>query len=135
MKIKALWEEPHDHRRCAEAGKPFGIVSPYHAIAIVNRFENPNTVQEMPLTCASIGPVGFVSAPYEMFDTNGKFVKEHSPCEMTFVLTCANGANGYIASEPAFEYGSYEVHNRVFARGTAEALVDTMVDMLRDMAE
>ena len=61
------------------------------------------------------------------------YVKENSPFPMTVVMTCANGANGYIASEPAFEYGSYEVHNRVFARGTAEDLAGTMVDMLKDL--
>jgi hypothetical protein len=30
----------------------------------------------------------------------------------------------------AFGYGSYEVHNRRFVRGTAERLADTLVDML-----
>ena len=132
-RIKALWEETNDYKRCAAEGKPFGIISPYHALAIVRRFEDPETERAIPVTAAGIGALGFVTAPYEMFDTNGKFVKEHSPCEMTFILSCTNGSNGYIASEPAFEYGSYEVHNRVFVRGTGEELANTMVDMLGDV--
>ena len=87
----------------------------------------------MELCAGCIGPLGFVTAPYEMFDTNGRFVKENSPCQMTFVMTCANGHHNYIASDLAFEYGSYEVHNRDLVRGTAEALVDTMVNMLVDI--
>ena len=134
-KIEAMWKETNDYRKCADAGLPYNIISPYHAGAIIRRFEDPSTEREMPLTAACIGPVGFVTAPYEMFDTNGKFVKDNSPCPITVVMSCSNGANGYIASEPTFEYGSYEVHNRVFVRGTAEVLADTMVSMIKDMKD
>ena len=79
----------------------------------------------------------FITAPYEMFDINAMFVKENSPFETTFVMTVANGSNAYIASDSAFEFnngtGSYEVHNRNFPRGTAEALADNFVEMLNEL--
>ena len=49
------------------------------------------------------------------------------------VVTCANGNNNYIADELAFTYDSYEACNRVFVRGTAERLADTMAEMLTDL--
>ena len=52
---------------------------------------------------------------------------------MTFVISCANGSNNYIASDFTFEYGSYEVHNRTFVRGTGEAVQDKLIEMLNSL--
>ena len=47
-----------------------------------------------------------------------------------------NGANSYIAAEYAFEgTGTYEVHNRLFEKGTAEKMADSMLAMLNQMAD
>lgn len=81
----------------------------------------------------SVGDVAFVTAPYEMFDTNGKFIKENSPFAMTFVVTCANDARGYIASKNTYAYGGYEVEYSGYARGTAEALADGYVQLLHSL--
>ena len=82
----------------------------------------------------AIGDIAFVTAPYEMFDVNGMYIKENSPYETTFVMTMANGANSYIAAEYAFEgRGTYEVHNRLLIKGTAEELASTFVDMLNSL--
>ena len=132
-RIFDLWSQTNDYRKCAEEGQPCGIMSPYHAEGILRRFNATETYRELTLTALSIGPVGFVGAPYEMFDTNGKFIKDNSPFPTTFVISYTNGQNGYVASEKAFEYGSYEVHNRDFARGAAEELASTMLGMLKDM--
>ncbi len=70
----------------------------------------------------SIGDVAFTMHPYEMFDTNGKFVKDNSPFNITFVVTLANNSGGYIAAEWAYEYGGYEVEYVGYNKGTAEDL-------------
>jgi len=88
---------------------------------------------DIPLSVFSIGDVAFVAAPYEMFDTNGMFVKENSPFEMTFVSSCTNGSNSYIPTESTFEYGGYEVGNSLVAPGSAEQLADAMVAMLKQV--
>ena len=82
---------------------------------------------------ASIGDVAFVAAPYEMFDTKGKFVKDNSPFEMTFVSSCTNGSNSYIPTKPTYEYGGYEVESSLVAAGSAEQLADAMVGALNQM--
>ncbi len=81
----------------------------------------------------SIGDVAFITAPYEMFDTNGKFIKDNSPFDITFIATCANGYNGYIAAEWAYAYDSYEVGTANWNKGTAESLADGYVDMLKEL--
>ena len=52
------------------------------------------------------------SVSIQSFDTSGiHFMceacgkEDTSPFEMTFVSTCSNGGNGYIAAEWAYEYG------------------------------
>lgn len=81
----------------------------------------------------SIGDVAFAVAPYEMFDTNGKFIKDNSPFEMTFVVTCANRNYSYIAAEWAYEYGGYEVSLARYTKGGAELLADGFVDVLSEL--
>lgn len=81
----------------------------------------------------SIGDVAFTTHPYEMFDTNGKFVKDNSPFEMTFIVTLANNVSGYIAAEWAYEYGGYEVEYVGYNKGSAEDLADGYVEMLKQL--
>ena len=115
-----------------ELGKEYGIQGTYHAGAIVGKADEGRTRDFEHYTIA-IGDVAFVGAPEEMFDTNGKQIKEGSPYKMTFILTYCNGSNGYIPSELAWEHGGYEVYKTKFARGTAELIVDQFLDMLNDM--
>jgi len=82
----------------------------------------------------SIGEVAFVTAPYEMFDTNGREIKDGSPFETTFVVTCANFAHSYIPSAIAYEYGGkYEIGISKFQQGTAELLVKEYLSMLNQL--
>ena len=131
-KVQALWRKTNDYAQCVEFGSPFGVMSPYHADSIIMR-SGKKEICKMELDAVAVGELGFITAPYEMFCSNGKFVKEHSPFPTTFVISCANGQNNYIADDAAFDYGSYEVHNRALVRGTAEKLADTFVDMLKEL--
>ena len=81
----------------------------------------------------AFGDIGFVAAPYEMFDTNGVFIKENSPYEMTVIATLSNRANGYFPADATFDYGSYETDTAPYIRGTAEQLADQYVSMLTEL--
>jgi len=113
----------------AEAGFPFN--SPYHAGAVSSRASMGNS-SSFPIQAFSFGDIGFVAAPYEMFDTSGMFIKENSPFKMTIVAELANGGNGYFPSLTAFGYGGYEVDTTKYVSGTAERLADQYVAMLTE---
>ena len=115
-----------------EIGLTYGLDlnSPYHAGAIASRASMGN-YSSFPIWAYSFGDVGFVAAPYEMFDTNGAFIKENSPFEMTIIATLSNGSNGYFPSQFAFDVsGGYECDTTKYVPGTAEKLADSYLEML-----
>ena len=94
---------------------------------------NGSTVQ-MDIAAVGVGSLGFVVAPFEMFDTTSVNIRAESPYDMTFVLTQANGAMGYMPTEKCWDYpGCYEVINCKFNKGTAELLVGEYLTLLREL--
>lgn len=81
----------------------------------------------------SLGDVAFAIAPYEMFDTNGKQIKEGAPHEMTIVATCANEYRSYIPSSIHFEHGGYSVDRCRFIPGTGERLAAEYISLLSNL--
>lgn len=134
MQVSKLWAETNDQKQCIALGRPMGIFSSYHANCIISR-SKMGTSLDTDLSAAKVGDLGFAFAPYEMFCNNGQFIKEHSPCQVTFVLECSNDYVSYIASKEGFDHGCYEVDSRRFVRGTGEEMADRFVAMLRDMDE
>lgn len=133
--VKAAFEETGNYAgSLAAGGNDPRIASPYHAISIVNRANIIVKEQPMEINAIQVGNIGFVTAPYEMFDTNGMYIKETSPFAMTFILTCANAHYDYFPSTECFENGgTYEVHARRFVRGTAEEVADEFINMLGEL--
>ena len=116
----------------AEARK-LGFNSVYHAGAIIRHSEGPES-RDVKLGGLAIGDVAFAVAPYEMFDTNGKQIKEASPFKTTFVLTCANypdKALGYVPSALGFENGGYSTDNCWFYPGAGETFAEALIDGLK----
>ena len=94
---------------------------------------NKETSISMVLGVISFGDLGFISAPYEMFDNNGVQIKDGSPFKMTFILTNAWGDLAYIPSyEACTIYGGYETEATYFGVGVAEKLVAEYVRMLKE---
>jgi len=85
------------------------------------------------LSAYAIGGISFIAAPYEMFTNHGVYIKENTPFPMTFVVSCCNGANSYLPSTQAYDYGCYESHNGNFVRGTGDRLAETFVKMLKKL--
>lgn len=84
----------------------------------------------------SVGDLAFAVASYEMFTANGVYIKENSPFDMTFILTCANTSNRYMPAEHAYNYKgeqAYEVGNGGFEKGVAEIVANGFVEMLTEL--
>lgn len=128
------WKNTNDYAGAMALAEGTPIQSPYHAMSIVSRANNTSEGRNLELNAISIGSVGFITAPYEMFDINGMAIKDGSPFETTFIMTCSNGHHDYIAAAYAFENGgSYEIHNRVLGKGTAESLQEQYIQMLNSL--
>jgi hypothetical protein len=70
-----------------------------------------------------------------MFDENGKYIKENSPFQVTFVLELCNGAQGYIPSEEGYKINCYEANTGPFEPGTGEKVAQVYVDLLNTLYE
>ena len=88
----------------------------------------------------SIGSsLGFATVPAEIFDTTGNQIRDGSPNQITFVLTCANGRDTYIPVKEVWDYYvsngdvPYEVRICRYPQGTAEILAETLVGLLNDL--
>lgn len=120
----------------------YGIYSKYHAKYIQQRVTNKyGDTRSLTISTLSFGDIGFVVAPYEMFDTNGQELKTQSPFEMTFITTLADMptaqraslGNGYIPSALGYRNGGYSADISRYAAGTGEALVRDFLSMLHEL--
>lgn len=107
----------------------YGLSSVYHASAIVSRSSYSET-GTFRIYATRIGGFGFINAPYEMFAASGKYIRDNSPFENTFVITCSGDSQGYFPTKEAFDYGCYESFTCGYARGVAEDMADAFVNLL-----
>lgn len=132
--VYSVWQQTNNFAEAVAADPTGSIISPYHAGSILSRGKASEAPRNLQLNAVSVGNVGFATVTYEMFDTNGKFVKDNSPFDTTFIMSMCNGSDTYIPAEYAFEgIGTYEVHNRSYPKGTAEELANQLVEMLKEL--
>lgn len=132
QRIAQDWKESGDRIAAVKAGVPYGIHSPYHAGCIILKASLPETIC-VEMYAFAIGDLAFITAPYEMFDVNGRQIRQGSPFPMTFVVTQANDALSYIPSAFAYEHGCYEADCGKFFPGTGEVLAEKYVEMLKSL--
>lgn len=130
--INDEWEKMADRNHSNKRAREIGLNSIYAVRGVLMRQTLPES-EKMDICAFRVGELGFVTAPYEMFGASGMHIKEYAPYAMTFVVSCANHAQAYLASDLAFSHGCYEVDTRRFPRGTAEKLADEFVDMLKEI--
>lgn len=120
--------------------------SAYQATAIVNKALQGQT-KDLSYTVITFGDVAISGHSYEMFDTNGKELREgtvgnefyaaedqlENPFPMTFVASLANAGNGYIPSYTGFANGGYERDITRYAQGTGELIVGDVLHVLNDL--
>lgn len=111
----------------------YGLYQHFEASAIIKRTESPDT-NEVWMNVMSIGDqLSFAFAPYEMFSENGSHIRADTPYDMTFLVTCCNGREGYIPSSAAFAYGCYESYTTQFEAGSGEIISDEFIAMLAEL--
>ena len=110
----------------------YGFESAKEVTSVISRNKaSRGETDEIIIAAASFGDIGFAGVPYEMFDTNGIELREASPFKMTIVITGCGGSAGYVPSALAVPNGGYEVYTTPWVFGTAEIIVDMLVDMLK----
>ena len=84
-----------------------------------------------------IGNLYFATAPYEMFNINGKTIKDSNDraSSTTFIMELTNGKIGYIPSIEAYDYGCYEATITPVERGTGEELQNQIINNFKLMRE
>ena len=87
------------------------------------------------MNAISIGDVALVTLPQEMFDSDGKYLKENSPFAMTLIMGYACSTSGYAAPDWAAPNGGYETVNGPFKLGTAELFKDHYIKTLNTLHE
>jgi hypothetical protein len=110
-------------------GKQYGFTSSYQARAIRSRASMSKT-GTLEVRAFKLGPIGFTTGTYEMFSTHSLYVKEHSPFDITFIIT-ANSS--YLPDAAAYDYRSYEADTGYYAKGSGEKLAENYVKMLNEI--
>lgn len=90
--------------------------------------------QEVEVQVISLGDdLAWVSLPGEIFVELGLAIKKASPFRYTIIAELANGSIGYIPSQRAWPQGNYEVVSARCAAGSGETLVETAIELLREL--
>lgn len=116
-----------------KAAKEAGFAGIYDARAVVNHASLLPT-RDITGTVISLGDIAITAMPYEMHGGSAAdLVSRSAYKENTFIMTCANGAEGYIPDQRGYDIGTYEAYTSFVEPGTGEKLVDMYVDMLAQL--
>lgn len=88
-----------------------------------------------PTNTMTVGDVGIVFFPGELFGSQGRQLKDDSPMAMTFVITNSEKDQMYFPSPIAFEHEFYESKTTKYAQGTGEMVAARYVEILTAMKE
>lgn len=119
-----------DRTKATALAKSLGFYSINHAKGIVRAYNNPDELTAE-LDAFSIGGIGFVTVPGEVFAQTAMHVKDNSPFEYTVFCELTNGGLSYMPIKEAYEYPSYEGFVAKFGKGFAEAFSEELITMLK----
>lgn len=79
-----------------------------------------------------IGEIGFVMAPYEMYQSNGMDIRAESPYKMTLIGTLANASdnNFYLPNSDAYDIPNAYGLSEKYVKGDAEKFHEQYISML-----
>lgn len=130
IQVKALYEST-DRATGNKLARELGLTSVYDASGVLTKSGLPET-RDMNIYAISVGQLGFIGAPYEMFAAHGMYIKENSPAAMTFVCSCCNGANSYVPTKEAFDYICYESTIGYYVGEAGDELAQHFVRLLEE---
>lgn len=130
--VYKLFQET-DRDTATPLAKQYGLASVYEAREIIRHYYNLADTLDMEINAISVGGLGLVTAPYEMFSLQGTYIKTNSPFQVTAVLGYAGTHRGYIPAKEAYDYGCYESQTAYYVAGTAEILAEKYVQLLQSV--
>lgn len=133
LKIRDFWRETNDSMASKRLSNRYGINSQYAAMQFINRINMKQEGFNYHFTVLCVGDMGFIAVPYEMFDTNAKYVRDCSPFAQTIVASCCNDYMNYVPSAYGFDHGCYEADSSRANPGAGERFAYTLVRMLRSL--
>ena len=133
--IAEYWVKTNDWPGSVAMAVEKGFSSQFAATNVIRRHNAENDIIPIPMTAISFGDFGFAAVPYEMFDTNAKYVRDNSPFKVTFVSSTTNASVMYIPSAYGFLHGCYEAACTDCKPGTGERLANILIRMLEDVKE
>ena len=128
FEIHNMWKSDGWDAAAAKC-KEYDFSSVYQSRAIRQRASKPASERTL-VAAFRVGPIGFTAGTYEMFSDHSRYVKEHSPYDINFIIT---GNLGYIPSKEAYDYRSYEADTGMYARGVGEQLAEKYVELLESI--
>ena len=91
---------------------------------------DPTQCGTFPTNTMTVGDVGLVFFPGEMFGATGVRLKENSPTPMTFIVTNSEEDQGYFPTAIAEEHSFYEYDITKYATGTGDVCADRYCEIL-----
>ena len=131
MEIAALAKQHGSYSKDPVASKvrEYGFSIYYEATGLVARANSPEK-ESFDINAMTIGNIGFVFAPYEMFSSHGKQIKTTATTDMAFIITNSENDQAYIPDENACEHSYYEYDITKYARDTGTNLANRYVAIL-----
>lgn len=126
------WEATNDYDSCTKLANEYGLNSPYAASSVISKASLPKST-DFEINAVRLGSVGFITVPFECYDTQGVFIRENSPFDFTLTIGYANESQGYLPAQISFDHGCYERDTTNFEVGTAEKLASRLVEMLVEL--
>jgi len=108
----------------------------YYAQSSIRLSEFPDTVK-VKLQALRIGRLGIVAIPCEVFAEIGLEIKRRSPLPSTFVISLANGYNGYLPTPEQHALGGYETWRATSSYLEVDAsrkITSTLLEMLAEVS-
>ncbi len=115
-----------------ELAAMYNMAPKYEPGIIIRRAGLPET-EEMELATVAIGDLAMGFFPFEMFDTNGKQIRDASPYKMTFPCGYSLNYRGYMPSCSAVPHGGYEVFMCRYIAGTGESVALALLENFQKM--
>lgn len=123
----------YSHPKVTEKAAEYGFSNYLDANGLAKRADAPDT-RTMKLVAMQLGSeVSMVFAPYEMFGMHGKYIKDNSPFEMDFIVTCSEDYQGYFPHLQGCEESFYEYDVTMYERGSGEKLAEIFANTLTEM--
>jgi hypothetical protein len=113
----------------------FSIPEKARVVCILDTVAGRDVPLEVEVQVIALSPeLAIVALPGEMFVELGLSLKQRSPFKHTLIAELANGSIGYIPTRRAYPQGLYEVISARGVAGSGELLIDTALELLREVA-